>query len=55
MPLEIVDKNVFKIITFLNNLLLTCRFSDHNLVFCLLYMIREISVLCLNMVRESFN
>ena len=55
MPLEIVDKNVFKIITFLNNLLLTCRFSDHNLVFCLLYMIREIRVLCLNMVRESFN
>ena len=33
MP-EIVDKNVFKIMTLLNNLVLICSFEDHNLVFC---------------------
>ena len=40
MP-EIVDKNVFKIGTLQDNLLLICRFYDPNLVFCSLYMIRE--------------
>ena len=39
--LEIVDKNGFKIMTLQNNLVLICRFSDHNLMFCSLNMIRD--------------
>ena len=39
MVLEIVDKNVFEIMTLPNNLVLICRFKDHNLVFCSLCMI----------------
>ena len=36
MP-EIVDKNGFKIGTLPNNLVLICRFEDHNLMSSLLY------------------
>ena len=32
--LEVVDKNVFKIMTLLNDSVLICKFEDHNLVFC---------------------
>ena len=42
----IVDKNVFKIMTLLNNLVLIWRFYKHSFVFCSLYTIREISVFC---------
>ena len=40
MMLVIIYKNVF--MTLPDNLVLICRFEDHNLVFCLLYMICEI-------------
>ena len=43
--LEIVGKSVFKIMTLPNDLVLICRFQDHNLVFCSLHMIREICFL----------
>ena len=43
---EIVDKNVFKTITLLNNFVLVCRFKDHNLVFCSLRTICETCVFC---------
>ena len=43
---EIVNKNILKIVTLPNNLVLTCRFYDHNLVFCSLSMIREICLFC---------
>ena len=46
MMLEIIIKNVFEIMTMLNNSVLLCKFKDHNLVFCSLYMIREICVFC---------
>ena len=44
LMLEIVDNNVFKIMAMPNNLVLVCRFEDHDLVFCSLYMICEICV-----------
>ena len=43
MILEIIDKNIFNIITLPNNLAFICRFKDHNLVFCSLCKIHEIS------------
>ena len=46
MMVENANKNVFEIVTMLNNLVLVCRFYDHNLVFCSLYMIHEICVFC---------
>ena len=45
MMVEIIDKNVFKIMTLLNNLILVWRFVDHNLVFCSLYTTCEICFL----------
>ena len=32
--LEVMDKNVFKIMTLLNDSVLICKFEDHNPVFC---------------------
>ena len=46
MMLEIIDKNVFEILTLLNNSVLFCKFKDHNFVFYSLFMIREICVFC---------
>ena len=45
MMQEMFEKNVLRIMTLLNNLVLICRFW-HNLAFCLLYMICEICVFC---------
>ena len=47
MP-EIFDKNVFEIVTIPDNWYLFAGylFKDHNLVFCFLYMVREICVFC---------
>ena len=57
MITEIVDKNVFEIVLYwiIWYLFAGYLFKDHNLVFCLLYMIREICVFCQNMIRENFN
>ena len=41
MVLEIVDKNVFEIMTLPNNLVFISRFKDHNLVYYSLYVICE--------------
>ena len=38
---DIVDKNVFEIISISNNLVLAWWFQDHNLVFCLFFTIRK--------------
>ena len=46
MMVENANKNVFEIVTMLNNLVLVCSFYDHDLVFCSLYIIREICVFC---------
>ena len=51
--LEIPDKNVFKIVTLPNNLILISRLLDHNLVFCSLYMIHEICVSEIWLVKTS--
>ena len=45
MMLEIVDTSVSKIMTLPNNLVLTCRFQGHNLVFYSLHMICAICFL----------
>ena len=57
MITEIVDKNVFEIVLYwiIWYLFAGYLFKDHNLVFCLLYMIREICVFCQNIIRENFN
>ena len=44
--MEIIDKNVFKIITLSNSLVLFCRFQNHNFVLCSLYMAGEIYLFC---------
>ena len=44
--LEVVDKSDFEAMRLPDNLTLVCRFSGRNLVFCSLYMIREICVFC---------
>ena len=43
---EIVNKNASEIMTLPNNLVLIGRLSDHDPVFCSLYLIREICVFC---------
>ena len=43
MMLEVVDKNVFEIMTY--NLVLICRIENHNLVFCS-FLIHEMCVFC---------
>ena len=42
MMLDIIDKNVFKVMTLSDNLVDICKFKDHNIVCCSLYMIHEI-------------
>ena len=44
MMQEIIDKKAFEIITLPNNLVLICKFKDHNLVFYSLCMICEICI-----------
>ena len=44
MMLQIIEKSVFEIMTLPINLVLSCRFKDHNLVFCSLCMILETCV-----------
>ena len=45
MMLETINKNAFEIMTLPNNLVLICRFEDHNLMFCSLYMVCNICFL----------
>ena len=47
--------DAFETMTLLINLVLICRFQDINFMFWSLYMIREISTVCENMVLENLN
>ena len=53
--LQIVNKIFFEIMTLPNNLVLICRIYDHNIVFCSLNMIHEVSIFCSNIFFEDLN
>ena len=55
MMLEIVDTSDLKTMALQNSLVLIWRFDGHNLKFCLLHMISDISVFCKITIRENFN